>query len=65
MMNNLPSAYQVVQRDSRWYPLRFGRFRLDARGGRISFGRREDAEAFCRNEQADYVRAYPSVADRR
>jgi hypothetical protein len=63
----LPSAYRVVQgaeQPPRWYPLRFGRYRLDARGYRVSFGRREDAEAFCRNEQAEYETAYPSVADR-
>ena len=67
-MSKLPSAYQVVhlsERPKRWYPLRFGKFRLDSRGYRISFSRREDAEAFCHNEQADYVRAYPSVADAR
>ena len=68
MTTPLPSAYQVVpgdERPPRWYPLRFGKYRRDARSHRISFSRREDAEAFCRNEQADYVRAYPSVADKR
>ena len=60
----LPSAYSVAQgRDGRWYPMRFGKFRLDSRGYRVSFGRQEDARAFCWNEQADYVTAYPSVAD--
>ena len=65
--DDCPSAYAVVQgseRFPRWYPLRFGKFRLDARGYRISYGRREDAVAFCWNEQRDYVRAYPSSADR-
>ena len=66
--DGLPSAYTVQQgheRYPRWYPMRFGKFRVDFRGYRISFSRREDAEAFCWNEQAEYVKAYPSVADRR
>lgn len=64
-MSELPSAYTVQEIGGRFYPMRFGRFRLDARGYRISYGRREDAEAFCWNEQWEYVRAYPSVAVRR
>ena len=62
---NLPSAYTVAEIDRRFYPMRFGKFRLDARGYRVSFGRLEDAEAFCRNEQAQYITMYPSIADRR
>ena len=62
----LPSAYTVQQlRDGRWYPMRFGRFRLDSGCYRISFGRREDAEAYCHQEQREYERAYPSAADGR
>ena len=63
-VSELPSAYTVAEIDRRYYPLRFGKYRLDARGYRISFGRREDAEAFCRNEQQQYITAYPSIADR-
>lgn len=60
---HVPSAYRVVTlRDGRYYPLRFGRFRLDSRGLRISFGRLEDAEAYCWREQADYERTYPTGA---
>ncbi|HLZ22451.1 MAG TPA: hypothetical protein VKQ30_10050 [Ktedonobacterales bacterium] len=60
---DLPSAYRVVQ-DSRgrWQPMRFGRPRRDSRGLVISFSRREDAEAFCSNEQREYIRAYPGDA---
>lgn len=57
----VPSAYAIAEINGRFYPLRFGKFRLDARGYRVSFGRREDAAAFCWNEQQDYVRAYPNV----
>ena len=64
--DGLPSAYRVVQNSvGRWQPLRHGRPRRDSRGYVISFSRREDAEAFCWNEQAEYVTAYPSVADGR
>lgn len=66
MREPMPSAYAVQQmRDGRWYPMRFGKFRLDARGYRISYDRREDAELMCKAEQRDYVRAYPCAADGR
>lgn len=53
---DVPSAYRVVELRGRFYPLRFGKFRLDVRGYRISFGRRLDAEVYCRDEQRDYER---------
>lgn len=67
-MSELPSAYTIAEipLDSqcmRYYPMRFGHWRRDARGFRISFGRREDAEAFCWNEQREYVTMYPTPAE--
>ena len=65
MERQVPIAYTVAEMGGRYYPLRFGLFRLDSQDERISFGRRADAEAYCRNEQREYARAYPSAADGR
>ena len=65
LQNDLPSAYRVAEMRGRYYPMRFGRFRLNGAGYRISFGRREDAVAYCHREQGEYERLYPSVADKR
>lgn len=65
MMDELPVAYAVVKgHDGRFYPMRFGRWRLDARGDRISYGRRDDAVRYCWAEQRDYERRFPAPGDR-
>jgi hypothetical protein len=60
----LPSAYSVVEVRGRFYPMRFGCWRRDAQRVPISYGRRDDAVAYCWREQAEYERLYPAPGDR-
>lgn len=60
----IPSAYMVVEIDGRYFPMRFGRFRLTAARQRIRFNAYDVAAAYCRLEQIEYEIAYPAPSDR-
>lgn len=61
----LPSAYKVALcGDGRYYPMRFGMFRLGSDGTRIHFDTPIEAATYCWQEQRDYERLYPAPSDR-
>ena len=62
---DLPVAYYVRRSrfDRRWYPMRFGAYRLNARHERIGFATLQEAVWYCVNEQLDYQRRWPAPSD--